>query len=144
MDEAHRLKNNNSKSLDAIRNLSYDHLLLLTGTPLQNNTGELWTLLNLIDSKKFPSLETFMEQFGDLQNAQEVKASRPGAFLTAVVVQVGDLHNLLKPLLLRRMKEHVDKSIAAKEETSNVCCSRARVVCCSLAVALSQQLSLSS
>jgi SNF2 family DNA or RNA helicase len=54
IDEAHRLKNRQSRIATELKQFKYDQLLLLTGTPIQNNTEELWTLLNLLDRDKFP------------------------------------------------------------------------------------------
>jgi chromodomain-helicase-DNA-binding protein 7 len=48
IDEAHRLKNQNAKILQCLRQLPCKRVLLLTGTPIQNNTDELWSLLNYI------------------------------------------------------------------------------------------------
>ena len=101
IDEAHRLKNKNCKLINVLRSFKFDHLLLLTGTPLQNNTDELWTLLNFMDPDKFDSATEFSEQFGNLKDTKQVE----------------ELHKLLHPYLLRRMKEDVEKSIAPKEET---------------------------
>jgi chromodomain-helicase-DNA-binding protein 7 len=48
VDEAHRLKNQNAKILASLKTLCCKRVLLLTGTPIQNNTAELWSLLNFI------------------------------------------------------------------------------------------------
>ncbi|GAB9469747.1 Chromodomain-helicase-dna-binding protein 6 [Globisporangium polare] len=101
VDEAHRLKNQASRLVEQMRSLRRDHCVLLTGTPLQNKTEELWALLNFLDGKSFPSVSDFLEKFGDLHEAQ----------------QVADLHKMLKPYLLRRVKEDVEKSLPPKEET---------------------------
>lgn len=102
VDEAHRLKNKSSKLSSLIhKNFKYDNILLLTGTPLQNNVEELWTLLNFLDQERFDSMESFLERFGDLKDMSQVE----------------QLHTELKPFLLRRMKEDVEKSLAPKEET---------------------------
>jgi superfamily II DNA or RNA helicase len=101
IDEAHRLKNKSSRVLNEFLTFRYEHLLLLTGTPIQNNTQELWTLLNLLDPVQFSSAEDFVAAFGNLKDAEQVKR----------------LHDILKPFLLRRMKDDVDKTIAPKEET---------------------------
>jgi SNF2 family DNA or RNA helicase len=90
IDEAHRLKNQSSL-LRELRTFRYNHLLLLTETPIQNNTEDLWTLLNLLDGEIFPSLHEFLREFGDLQNQD----------------QVWKLQSLLMPFLLRRLKEAV-------------------------------------
>ncbi|RHY28112.1 hypothetical protein DYB32_006249 [Aphanomyces invadans] len=102
VDEAHRLKNKKSKLSSVLQDrYQYDNLLLLTGTPLQNNVEELWTLLHFLDAEKFQSVTAFSERFGDLKDS----------------AQVENLHTELKPFLLRRMKEDVEKSLAPKEET---------------------------
>ena len=75
--------------------------LLLTGTPLQNSTEELWALLHFADPVNFASKEAFTNQFGQLTSQE----------------QVADLHKVLKPYLLRRVKEDVEKSLPPKEET---------------------------
>ncbi|ETO71882.1 hypothetical protein F444_11867 [Phytophthora nicotianae P1976] len=102
VDEAHRLKNRNSKLSNILHTrFTYESMLLLTGTPLQNNVEELWVLLNFLDTKKFASKESFLESFGELTDSAQVER----------------LHSELKPYLLRRMKEDVEKSLAPKEET---------------------------
>ncbi|KAF0694355.1 Aste57867_14766 [Aphanomyces stellatus] len=102
VDEAHRLKNKKSKlSVMLEDKFHYENMLLLTGTPLQNNVEELWTLLHFLDSEKFHSAQDFIDNFGDLKDSSQVEK----------------LHNELKPFLLRRMKEDVEKSLAPKEET---------------------------
>ena len=101
VDEAHRLKNVNTKILMALKRLPCKRILLLTGTPIQNNTEELWTLLNYIEPEHFQKLADFKEKFGDLNNAEQIES----------------LHNLLKPFLLRRLKEDVEASIPPLQET---------------------------
>ncbi|TMW60638.1 hypothetical protein Poli38472_000680 [Pythium oligandrum] len=101
VDEAHRLKSAGSRVLKQMRSLNTDRKLLLTGTPLQNNTQELWVLLNYLEPVKFDSMDDFNEKFGTLQSQE----------------QVLQLQKLLGPYILRRVKEDVEKSIPPKEET---------------------------
>lgn len=102
VDEAHRLKNPSSQSRAAIEGLSYQQLTLLTGTPIQNSTAELFSLLNLLDPVQFGDLDDFGERFGDMKRAE----------------QVADLRRLLQPMMLRRLKEDVMATeIPPKEET---------------------------
>lgn len=49
IDEAHRLKNRNCKLLEGLRQLHLEHRVLLSGTPLQNNVNELFSLLNFLE-----------------------------------------------------------------------------------------------
>ena len=101
IDEAHRLKNKNCKLLEGLRLLQLEHRVLLSGTPLQNNISELYSLLNFLEPTQFQSSEDFIRDFGDLKSDE----------------QVNKLQALLKPMMLRRLKEDVEKSLAPKEET---------------------------
>jgi ATP-dependent DNA helicase len=59
VDEGHRLKNSQGKLLKKLQALSTDNRLLLTGTPLQNNLAELWSLLHFLLPDVFDDLESF-------------------------------------------------------------------------------------
>lgn len=97
IDEAHRLKNKNCKLLEGLRLLNVEHRVLLSGTPLQNNVQELFSLLNFLEPSQFSSDENFVKEFGDLKSE----------------TQVQKLQALLKPMMLRRLKEDVEKSIVS-------------------------------
>ena len=103
VDEAHRLKNKDSAVAAELRSLSTEHLLLLTGTPLQNNTTELWALLSLLDTALFPDLDAFLARFGTLTETWQVE----------------ELKETIRPYLLRRQKSDVlrgDDALAPLEE----------------------------
>uniref|UniRef100_A0A8C2EUT4 Chromodomain helicase DNA binding protein 9 n=1 Tax=Cyprinus carpio TaxID=7962 RepID=A0A8C2EUT4_CYPCA len=101
IDEAHRLKNKNCKLLEGFKLMSLEHKVLLTGTPLQNTVEELFSLLHFLEPNRFPSESTFMQEFGDLKTEEQVQK----------------LQAILKPMMLRRLKEDVEKKLAPKEET---------------------------
>jgi len=101
VDEAHRLKNSKSKLFEELLSVPRDYCLLLTGTPLANATEELWALLHFANTSVFNSKDEFLEKFGQLDNS----------------IQVEELHSILKPYLLRRLKEDVEKSMPPKTET---------------------------
>ena len=100
VDEAHRLKNCQSKFFRILAGYSINFKLLLTGTPLQNNLEELFYLLNFLTPSKFNDLETFQSNFTDIAKEE----------------QVHKLHHLLGPHMLRRMKADVLKSMPSKSE----------------------------
>ncbi|TRY92054.1 hypothetical protein DNTS_034076, partial [Danionella cerebrum] len=99
VDEAHRLKNNQSKVI-ILNGYKIYYKLLLTGTPLQNNLEELFHLLNFLTPERFNNLEGFLEEFADISKEDQIKK----------------LHDLLGPHMLRRLKADVFKNMPAKTE----------------------------
>jgi len=63
LDEAQRIKNEESVLSQVLRKFTTTHRVLLTGTPLQNNLNELWALLNFLMPRLFDSSEEFQELF---------------------------------------------------------------------------------
>lgn len=59
MDEGHRLKNLNCQLIQRLKSLNSTNRLLLSGTPLQNNLTELWSLLNFLLPDIFDDLDSF-------------------------------------------------------------------------------------
>ncbi|XP_076826759.1 chromodomain-helicase-DNA-binding protein 4 isoform X2 [Brachyhypopomus gauderio] len=100
VDEAHRLKNNQSKFFRVLNNYPLQHKLLLTGTPLQNNLEELFHLLNFLTPERFNNLEGFLEEFADIAKEDQIKK----------------LHEMLGPHMLRRLKADVFKHMPSKTE----------------------------
>ncbi len=108
VDEGHRLKNKDTKLIRELKQLSTENRLLLTGTPLQNNLGELWSLLNFLLPQLFDDLRQFESWFdfhaaatGDDENARELIAREQRSRV------VSKLHEILDPFLLRRIKSDV-------------------------------------
>ncbi|CAI7837625.1 unnamed protein product, partial [Closterium sp. NIES-54] len=104
IDEAHRIKNENSILSKTMRLISSNYCILITGTPLQNNLHELWALLNFLLPEIFSSAEAFDSwfQLSDGEDQQEV---------------VQQLHKVLRPFLLRRLKSDVERGLPPKKET---------------------------
>jgi len=100
VDEGHRLKKKESKLFQELQAFKANFRLLLSGTPLQNNLAELFTLMHFLDPIKFASVEGFKAQLEDL--GEEQKVSR--------------LHALLAPHLLRRLKKDVLRKLPPKQE----------------------------
>lgn len=93
VDEAHRLKNSQSKFFRVLNSYNIKYKLLLTGTPLQNNLEELFHLLNFLAPYKFEDLATFQNEFEDIAKED----------------QITKLHDMLGPHMLRRLKADVLK-----------------------------------
>ncbi|PIA37691.1 hypothetical protein AQUCO_03000322v1 [Aquilegia coerulea] len=100
VDEGHRLKNSGSKLFSLLNSFSFQHRILLTGTPLQNNIGEMYNLLNFLQPASFPSLSSFEEKFNDLTTTEKVE----------------ELKKLVAPHMLRRLKKDVMQNIPPKTE----------------------------
>ncbi|KAK7202856.1 SNF2 family N-terminal domain-containing protein [Myxozyma melibiosi] len=124
LDEAHNIKNFRSQRWQALLNFKAHRRLLLTGTPLQNNLMELWSLLYfLMPSSKssesvmtsgFASLADFQEWFSHpLDKLIEGDYSKNDAEARTTI---SNLHKILRPYLLRRLKADVEKQMPAKYE----------------------------
>lgn len=104
IDEAHRIKNENSSLSKAIRIMNTEHRLLITGTPLQNNLRELWALLNFLMPEVFGDAEQFDAWFSLTDESGKENV-------------IKKLHTVLRPFMLRRVKKDVAKSLPPKKET---------------------------
>ena len=104
IDEAHRIKNENSKLSGVVREFNVAHRLLITGTPLQNNLHELWALLNFL----LPDIFSTAEDFDSWFNIEDEDGQSN---------VIKKLHTILRPFLLRRLKVDVAHGLPPKTET---------------------------
>ena len=133
VDEAHRLKNNQSKFFRILSSYSIGHKLLLTGTPLQNNLEELFHLLNFLSPENFKvTLRHFASPHGLLSTEQQQSTAHeknivlllPQDLLEfqnifsdiAKEEQIKKLHDMLGPHMLRRLKADVLLGMPSKAE----------------------------
>src|SRR6266498_1165691 len=98
-DEGHRLKNMNCKLIKELMTYNSANRLLITGTPLQNNIAELWSLLHFLLPEIFNDLNSF-ESWFDFSSVLDTKGQE------AVIQKrkrnlVSTMHSILKPFLLR-------------------------------------------
>jgi len=121
VDEGHRLKNMNCRLIKELKQYQSANRLLLTGTPLQNNLSELWSLLNFLLPEIFDDLRVFESWFDakdmheDTEERKRVMAQeQQNSILTT-------LHQILTPFLLRRVKTDVDLEIPPKKEVLVYC-----------------------
>ncbi|EDV22089.1 uncharacterized protein TRIADDRAFT_59226 [Trichoplax adhaerens] len=110
LDEAHNIKNFKSKRWQKLLNFNSRNRLLLTGTPLQNNLMELWSLMHFLMPNVFSSHKDFKDWFsnpltGMIEGSQEYNEDI-----------INRLHKVLRPFLLRRLKREVEKQLPKKYE----------------------------
>lgn len=103
VDEAHRLKNQSSLLHRTLSEFSVVFRLLLTGTPIQNSLQELYSLLSVVEPDLFcrEQVEDFVQRYQDIE--KESKSA-------------SELHRLLRPFLLRRVKAQVATELPKKTE----------------------------
>ncbi len=107
LDEAQAVKNANSESAKAVRLLRGQHRLALSGTPIENHLGELWTLFEFLNPGMLGSGNAFKLLSGSSRNPSE-DARRL-------------LASALRPFILRRTKEQVARELPAKTEQTIYC-----------------------
>ncbi|KAG0298177.1 hypothetical protein BGZ96_001722 [Linnemannia gamsii] len=99
VDEGQRLKNENSMLFVKLNELVIENRVLLTGTPLQNNIRELFSLMNFLDPVQFADVTELEKKYENLDKSA-----------------VEELHGLLKPFFLRRTKDEVLKDLPPMSE----------------------------
>lgn len=120
LDEAHNIKNFQTKRWQTMLTFKTHSRLLLTGTPLQNSIQELWSLLYFLmpsgndGQGGFAGLESFVNALNRPTNQilEQGKSSLDAAAQKAVK----KLHEVLRPYLLRRLKADVEKQMPKKTE----------------------------
>uniref|UniRef100_A0A3Q1HJS9 DNA excision repair protein ERCC-6 n=1 Tax=Acanthochromis polyacanthus TaxID=80966 RepID=A0A3Q1HJS9_9TELE len=119
LDEGHKIRNPNAGVTTACKQFRTPHRFILSGSPLQNNLKELWSLFDFVFPGKLGTLPVFMEQFsvpitmGGYSNASPVQVQT--AFKCACV-----LRDTINPYLLRRMKEDVKANLSLPDKNEQV------------------------
>ena len=119
LDEGHKIRNPDAKVTLAVKQVATPHRLILTGSPMQNNLKELWSLFDFIYPGKLGTLPVFLQQFsgpitaGGYANASSVQVAT--AVKCATV-----LKDTISPYLLRRMKADVKQHIALPDKNEQV------------------------
>ncbi|XP_022193380.2 LOW QUALITY PROTEIN: DNA excision repair protein ERCC-6 [Nilaparvata lugens] len=119
LDEGHKIRNPDAQVTLVLKQLTTSHRLLLTGSPMQNNLKELWSLFDFIFPGKLGTLPVFMAEFavpitqGGYANASEVQVVT--AYKCATV-----LRDTISPFLLRRMKADVKAGVNLPDKNEQV------------------------
>jgi superfamily II DNA or RNA helicase len=104
LDEAQHAKNHQSKIYQCARRLAAPVKIAITGTPMENNLMELWSLLSITAPGLFPHPQRFRDYF-----ARPIEAGGQAELL-------GRLRRRIRPLVLRRTKEQVAADLPAKQQ----------------------------
>ena len=115
LDEAHNIKNFKSQRWQTLLNFNTQRRLLLTGTPLQNNLMELWSLMHFLMPYIFRSRKEFSYWFNNPLTSM-VEGNR--GISTDILSR---LHGIMRPFLLRRLKKDVAKQLPPKFEHIVMC-----------------------
>nr|XP_032805990.1 DNA excision repair protein ERCC-6 isoform X3 [Petromyzon marinus] len=119
LDEGHKIRNPAAAVTVACKQFRTPHRIILSGSPVQNNLKELWSLFDFVFPGKLGTLPVFMEQFsvpitqGGYSNASDVQVQT--AYKCACV-----LRDTIKPFLLRRMKADVKVNLALPDKNEQV------------------------
>jgi TATA-binding protein-associated factor len=106
LDEGHLIKNSKSKTSQAVKNFQSNHRLILSGTPIQNNVLELWSLFDFLMPGFLGSEKVFQERFAKpIAASRFAKSSSKEQERGALAIEA--LHKQVLPFLLRRLKEEV-------------------------------------
>jgi len=108
LDEAQAIKNANTESAKAVRLLRGNHRLALSGTPIENHLGELWSLFEFLNPGLLGASSTFQLTTGTSGSTTGEDARKL-------------LAHALRPFLLRRTKEQVATELPAKIEQTLYC-----------------------
>ncbi|KAL0312286.1 UNVERIFIED_CONTAM: TATA-binding protein-associated factor BTAF1 [Sesamum radiatum] len=113
LDEGHIIKNSKSKVTSAVKQLKAKHRLILSGTPIQNNVLDLWSLFDFLMPGFLGTERQFQATYGKpLLAARDPKCSAKDA--EAGVLAMEALHKQVMPFLLRRTKDEVLSDLPEK------------------------------
>ncbi|EQC41809.1 hypothetical protein SDRG_00668 [Saprolegnia diclina VS20] len=123
IDEGHRLKNMNCLLMRELKKCKSENRLLLSGTPLQNNLSELWSLLNFLLPDVFDDLALFESWFssGDATGTNDIISKKDVLNNHKKSQVVSKLHEILRPFVLRRLKHDVVADVPSKTELVVYC-----------------------
>lgn len=122
LDEAHHIKNFRAKRWQTLLGFHSQRRLLLTGTPLQNNLMDLWSLMYFLmphgideatGGGAFASIKDFQEWFA---NPLDKAIQRGDGVDAETRDMVSKLHTVLRPFILRRLKSEVERELPHKYE----------------------------
>ncbi|XP_060582986.1 TATA-binding protein-associated factor 172-like [Ruditapes philippinarum] len=113
LDEGHIIKNGKTKISKAVKQLNCNHRLILSGTPIQNNVLDLWSLFDFLVPGFLGTERQFQARYGKpILASREAKSSSKEQEAGALAMET--LHRQVLPFILRRLKEDVLKDLPPK------------------------------
>lgn len=113
LDEGHIIRNSTSKLSISVKKIKSDHRLILSGTPVQNNVFDLWSLFDFLMPGFLGSEKMFNEKF-----SKPIASTRTGKITVkeqeASALALESLHKQVSPFMLRRLKENVLSDLPPK------------------------------
>ncbi|HCX60080.1 MAG TPA: ATP-dependent helicase, partial [Candidatus Cloacimonas sp.] len=106
LDEAQNIKNVSAQRTKAIKKLNSNYRLALSGTPIENNLTELWSIMDFLMPGYLGSLKSFKDRYLKPEDDHEARQA---------------LHRLSSPFLLRRVKKEVLLELPDKQEQISWC-----------------------
>jgi len=113
LDEGHAIRNPKSRVCLAVKQVKAEHRLLLSGTPIQNDVVELWSLFDFLMPGFLGTEREFKENYG-IAAARSKAAKKGGGLTEQGALTVGRLHKQVMPFVLRRTKDQVLKDLPPK------------------------------
>lgn len=113
LDEGHLIKNPKAKITQAVKKIVSNHRLILSGTPIQNNVLELWSLFDFLMPGFLGTEKVFQDRFAKpIAASRNAKSSSKEQEAGALAIEA--LHKQVLPFLLRRLKEEVLNDLPPK------------------------------
>jgi len=113
LDEGHAIRNPKSRITQAVKAVRAEHRLLLSGTPIQNDVVELWSLFDFLMPGFLGTEKEFKATYG-IAAARSAAAKKGGGLSEQGALATGALHKQVMPFVMRRTKDQVLKDLPPK------------------------------
>ncbi|AMD22390.1 HGR051Cp [Eremothecium sinecaudum] len=121
-DEGHRLKNSSSKILKCLSDLEIQRKVILTGTPIQNDLIEFYTIINFINPGILGSISTFKREYiNPITRARDVKTKFNELIRAQGESKSQDLIEITKKFILRRTSSIISNYLPPKMDLVIFC-----------------------
>ena len=113
LDEGHAIRNPKARITRAVKRVRAEHRLLLSGTPIQNDVVELWSLFDFLMPGFLGTEREFRSTYG-IAGERSVAAKKGGGLTEQGALATGRLHKQVMPFVMRRTKDEVLKDLPPK------------------------------